>query len=191
MEFTLKITCNNDAFQDGNMAAEVVTLLRHAAMRVEAGRTDAPIIDTNGATVGAWTFVDEVGTEHARVEVNTRAQRFEDYANYATFRVCVDGWNNEPIYNAILKLTEECLSKVPNMTDQTLGRNIKDAMRRWAQDAVTGTDDRERYPSLVRVEPSPSSTFLLRDWHRTVPLTDINEDDLGAQARQTFNDTRE
>jgi hypothetical protein len=62
MYFTLRIACDNDAFTD-EPGAEVAELLRTAATRVEAGRTDATIQDTNGATVGAWTFVTEPDDE--------------------------------------------------------------------------------------------------------------------------------
>lgn len=42
--------------------------------------------------------------------------------------------NDEALYRAVLRYAAGCLRRVPNMTDQTLGLNVKNEVRRWCED---------------------------------------------------------
>lgn len=44
-------------------------------------------------------------------------------------------WSNDyALYHAVLDHARELLRRVPSMTDQTLGRNLRDAVQRWCMD---------------------------------------------------------
>lgn len=44
-------------------------------------------------------------------------------------------WTNDyELYHAVLDHARELLRRVPSMTDQTLGRNLRDAVQRWCVD---------------------------------------------------------
>jgi hypothetical protein len=46
-------------------------------------------------------------------------------------------WSNDyALYHAVLDHARELLHRVPTMTDQTLGRNLRDAVQRWCVDEV-------------------------------------------------------
>jgi hypothetical protein len=57
MQFTLKIDCDNAAFED-SPGHEIATILRVTAKRLENGRTSGPLIDANGNKVGAFQLED-------------------------------------------------------------------------------------------------------------------------------------
>ena len=54
--FVLKMTCDNAAFCDGALTAEVTRILRDAARRVERDNMSGQLRDINGNTVGEFTF---------------------------------------------------------------------------------------------------------------------------------------
>lgn len=54
--FTIEFETDNDAFVD-DPAEEVVRILRRISVKVrEGGRTEGSVLDSNGNTVGRWTF---------------------------------------------------------------------------------------------------------------------------------------
>ena len=52
MRFTLKLTCNNAAFGDGLMRAEIAHIVRQAEAQVEDGADSILLRDANGAKGG-------------------------------------------------------------------------------------------------------------------------------------------
>lgn len=137
MYFTLKIDCDNAAFAD-EPGAEVAELLRTAATRVEAGRTDAPIIDTNGATVGAWAFITEPDTEPDEAIPYDLRLSFTPDAIREHFQ------DDEP--DPTEDMTDEQLAEVGRtaLTDDGLYRAFHDALV-WAlpDDEPDGTPDEQ------------------------------------------------
>lgn len=59
MTFQLTIKCDNAAFEDGNLYAEVARILREAAEGVEGNFKSLPMRDSNGNKVGEWQFSEE------------------------------------------------------------------------------------------------------------------------------------
>ena len=55
-KFTLTITCDNAAFEDGGGETEVARILRETAERVEDGTRTGNLLDINGNVVGSYTF---------------------------------------------------------------------------------------------------------------------------------------
>ncbi len=56
MEFTVKIKCNNEAFEGG--PTEVVRLLREIANRISVdGERAGGLVDYNGNSVGSYGFL--------------------------------------------------------------------------------------------------------------------------------------
>ncbi len=59
MRFEFTITCENDAFQNGNRDLEVARLLRLAANQIEQDGTPPAILrDNNGNRVGGSEFTN-------------------------------------------------------------------------------------------------------------------------------------
>jgi hypothetical protein len=58
MEFTVTIECDNDAFSD-DPADEIVRLLEDIVEWLQAGRTEGPLIDYYGNTVGHYELTGE------------------------------------------------------------------------------------------------------------------------------------
>jgi len=56
------------------------------------------------------------------------------FANDETYYFILHWKNDEPLYRDVLLYAGECLRRVPDMTDLTLGRNVKDTVRRWVAD---------------------------------------------------------
>lgn len=65
--------------------------------------------------------------------------------------------NDQDVYNAVLSYARSLVRGVPGMTDQTLGRNVKDRVFSWAYGggwgwgagwggAETSLRDKDRYP---------------------------------------------
>lgn len=54
--FTVKMKTDNDAFADGNAAAEVARILRRIGERLESGERDGACMDANGNRVGTWAL---------------------------------------------------------------------------------------------------------------------------------------
>lgn len=57
--FKLKIETGNDSFGHQNLSAEVASILRQAADRVERGQFDGVLFDLNGNRVGEFDIGGE------------------------------------------------------------------------------------------------------------------------------------
>lgn len=55
MKFTLTFDCDNAAFEN-DLRVESVAILAEVTERVEAGHTAGNVRDSNGNTVGSWSF---------------------------------------------------------------------------------------------------------------------------------------
>jgi hypothetical protein len=58
----------------------------------------------------------------------------EKLMNHATWAFSLWWSNDEPLYRNVLAYATECLRRVPNMTDQTLGLNVRIEVQRWCMD---------------------------------------------------------
>lgn len=54
------------------------------------------------------------------------------YANQTTFELIATVENNQELYEAMKAYTRTCLERVPGMTDQTLGMNLRLRLYAWA-----------------------------------------------------------
>jgi hypothetical protein len=59
MEFTVTLTCDNDAFAD-DLRGETARILRRLADSVENGYDAGNLADVNGNTVGSFAFLPAV-----------------------------------------------------------------------------------------------------------------------------------
>ena len=59
-KLTVTIDLENDAFSDGEEAAEVARILRTLAARIGAGEQEGRAIDCNGNTCGRFSIGEEV-----------------------------------------------------------------------------------------------------------------------------------
>jgi hypothetical protein len=58
MKFTVEIQCDNEAFQDDKQT-EVARILSYLIGRLESGAASGHLRDTNGNTVGTFSFEGE------------------------------------------------------------------------------------------------------------------------------------
>jgi len=56
MDFELKFDMGNSAFEEDNAEVEILTILKNISKKVENGQTYGPIKDTNGNTIGHWSY---------------------------------------------------------------------------------------------------------------------------------------
>jgi UDP-N-acetylglucosamine pyrophosphorylase len=52
------ISCENDAFSDGNGRHEMARLMRQTADRIEAGEEGGTLVEVNGNRCGSW-YIEE------------------------------------------------------------------------------------------------------------------------------------
>jgi hypothetical protein len=100
--------------------------------------------------------------------------------------------NDQDVYFTTLAYAQALLRQVPGMTEQTLGRNVKDRVFSWAygggwgyssgwRGATTSLRDEDRYPDWSEGGPppgyrvSPFSYFLGRDKYGHVSEEGIAE----------------
>lgn len=60
------------------------------------------------------------------------------YPNEPTWDFDIWYSNHEPLYRAVNAYAADCLRRVPSMTDQTLGTNVKLVIRGWVHDIDEG-----------------------------------------------------
>jgi hypothetical protein len=116
----------------------------------------------------------------------------------ATNEFCMIWQNDQDVYNAVIAYVRELLHGVPNMTEQTIGRNVKDRVFSWAYGggwgysegwggAAASLRDVEKYPDWIEGPPPPGyrntpfSYFL--DPHR---YSYVNEEQVGEEARDAL-----
>ncbi len=87
--------------------------------------------------------------------------------------------NDEPLYRAVLRYGGSLLSRLPNMTDQTLGRNVIDQVASWCADGGWGRPAGER--------PSGVNAAVLKMMAEEVGnFRDVNEEEVGEQVRESL-----
>lgn len=59
MKLRIEFTCDNAAFEDGNLLPEAARIIRDAATKIEGGREAGACRDINGHKVGDWSLTDE------------------------------------------------------------------------------------------------------------------------------------
>lgn len=57
MNFNITFGCDNAAFEGDNLKHEIGGILRDVAMRIEQGRIDGHVLDSNGNSVGTFAIV--------------------------------------------------------------------------------------------------------------------------------------
>lgn len=170
MKFHVTIDCDNSAFTT-RPGAEVARLLRELAQRVSdqdpgyADETHLP--DINGARVLTARWIDPLISGYDPDE------RHNGYANYATFKVIAETENDRGTYFALLAYVRELLKGVPDMTEQTIGVNLKLRLRTWAEEPAT--------------RPKAASPLLLHSL-RMIRWEHVSEDDLGESWLQIVRD---
>jgi hypothetical protein len=118
--------------------------------------------------------------------------------SHATDEFCAIWQNDQDVYNAVLEEVREMLRRVPGMTDQTIGVNIKARVFSWAYGGGWGYSsgwggatyslrDRERYSYWTEGSPPPNyrvtpfSYFLDRDL-----FGHVSEERVGEEAREAL-----
>lgn len=95
------------------------------------------------------------------------------YANQATFDLVVAYNNHEELYRATVAYAGDLLERVPGMTPQTMGRNVKDQLFAWAFGGGWGRDNAPRFTRELG--------HLTRDDYAL-----INEEDIGDDLLETL-----
>lgn len=107
--------------------------------------------------------------------------------------------NDQDLYDAVLDMVRDLLRRVPGMTDQTIGVNVKGRVFAWAYGggwgysegwggATTSLRDGDRYPDWTEGGPPPGyranpfSYFLDREAYGF-----INEEVVGEQAKDALD----
>jgi hypothetical protein len=113
--------------------------------------------------------------------------------NHATDEFNMIWENDQDVYKEVLAYAEGLLHRTPGMTDQTLGRNVKDRVFAWAYGggwgwaygwghSMTSLRDQDRYPDWPDLtgppdgyRPNPFSYFLTREQYGEVSEEDVAE----------------
>lgn len=104
------------------------------------------------------------------------------YANAETLAFQVFAPNVRELHDAIGDYVADCLRRVPNMTDQTLGVNIILTVRTWVDMARNGEPIRNLGWGPAGVLPIPAAVLL--ELAETVGRLDrLSDTDLGAAWR--------
>lgn len=112
---------------------------------------------------------------------------YNGYANAETLAFQVYAANTRELHDAIRDYAADCLRRVPSMTDQTLGTNIKLAVRTWVDQVANGEPIRNLGWGPSGILPIRPRT--LRELVRDVgDLSRLSEDDLGAAWRPEDGD---
>lgn len=108
------------------------------------------------------------------------------YANEQSYMFEVQTANTRDLYEAIRDYAADCLRRVPNMTPQTLGANIKLVVRGWVDDAQNG---RPAYsPGWGPDHPDISRRSLLDLAGQVGDFSRVSEDDIGESWLDLFRD---
>lgn len=172
MKFHLTIACDNSAFEL-YAGQEVARLLREAADRVQGqdpGDENVLVLpDVNGTNVLRAFYSEPLHTNY------DPSERHQAYTNYPTWRVQADVENDAAFYEYLLNKIDEWLRGVPNMTPQTLGVNLKNAIRSIVEHP-------EGAPRAINRN--------LLDGLRKINFAHVNEEDLGDAWREIWEDVR-
>jgi hypothetical protein len=105
------------------------------------------------------------------------------YANGETFRFEVETANTFELYVPILAFAAECLRRVPGMTNQTLGVNIKLTVRGWVDMAQRGEPIRNIGWLEGPVSIRPQTLLALAE--HVGDMARISEEDIGESWRES------
>jgi hypothetical protein len=113
---------------------------------------------------------------------NTR-YAFNGYANEETLAFFVHAPNVWEVNQSLLDVTREFLRHVPNMTDLTLGVNIKDSVRLWCEQAANDEPIRSiGWADGVPVKATRAQLLALAN--DVGDLSHLHETDLGEHWRE-------
>jgi len=93
--------------------------------------------------------------------------------------------NDEPLYRAVLDYSRELLRRVPTMTQQTLGRNVRDTVQRWcADESAMRTTGWQATPYVVdrRV-----LRMMREEVERSGGFADVDENSVGESVLDSLN----
>lgn len=124
----------------------------------------------------------------------------DNIVGWTTDEFCLVWQNDQDVYNEVVAYVRDLLRQVPGMTDQTIGRNVKDRVFSWAYGggwgyssgwggAVTSLRDSDRFPDWQEGPPPPGyrstpfSYFLDRSTYG-----DISEERVGEEAREALGE---
>jgi hypothetical protein len=113
--------------------------------------------------------------------------------NHATTEFNLIWQNDQAVYHEVVAMVRDMLRRNPGITDQTIGRNVKDRVFSWAYGGGWGFDtgwghatsslrDEDRYPDWVEGPPpagyraTPFSYFLDRGLYGDVDDAAVGED---------------
>lgn len=117
---------------------------------------------------------------------------FSGYPNQATLDFDLWYSNHEPLYRAVNAYAADCLRRVPSMTDQTLGTNVKLVVRGWVHDIDEGKRPWNHGWGENPVTANMSQLVLnLRSMADDIGrdhLPELSEDDLGELVRCALTD---
>lgn len=149
------------------------------------GRKVAGPFETESAAFGQLLRLQPQSTDWAmRYEGWDVKRTWSGYASEETLRFEEYAPNVQAIYDALVALGAECLRRVPNMTTQTLGRNIKDNAQGVALMAAEGEPLRFLgWGDAIEIPESSRRAWVelgetVGDWHR------LSEEDLGESWRE-------
>jgi hypothetical protein len=106
--------------------------------------------------------------------------------------------NDQDVYRAVVEYVRDMLRRVPNMTDQTIGRNVKDRVYSWAfgggwgysegwGGATSSLRDDDRYPDWVEGPPPPGyRTSPFAYFLPTYAYGHVDEEAVGEEAREAL-----
>jgi hypothetical protein len=117
---------------------------------------------------------------------NTRYE-FNGYANLETLAFFVHAPNVRGVNESLLDVTREFLRHVPNMTDLTLGVNIKDSVRLWCEQAANDEPIRSiGWADGIPVKATRAQLLALAN--DVGDLTRLHETDLGEHWREAVTE---
>lgn len=109
---------------------------------------------------------------------------FGGYANAESYAFEQITANDPDLYHDLLNVAVAMLDRVPSMTDQTLGRNVKDHVLGWLYDIDQGQQPVNRgWADQHRVTSSRTKLLELRAQVGDLRL--LNETDLGESWRES------
>lgn len=91
-------------------------------------------------------------------------------------------WTNDYIlYHAVLDYSRGLLRRVPSMTDQTLGRNVRDAVQRWCHDETAQPLGWQDKPYLI----DPGVLRMMREEvEQAGGFAAVREESIAAEVRE-------
>lgn len=99
------------------------------------------------------------------------------------FRINWTGDHN--LYTAVMHHARMLLRRVPGMTDQTLGRNIRDAVQRWCVDEEA--EPLGWQETAYTIDPEVLAR-MREEVRRAGGFSDVSEDNIGREIRDLMGE---